>query len=55
VLLLIGGTGFLLESVAYILAPQYNSPFLLLPMAVAGIPLTGWLLIKGVDTSRSRP
>jgi len=51
-LLVIGGAGFFLQSVAFVLAPQYNSPILLLPMAVAGIPLTGWLLIKGLDTSR---
>ena len=50
VLLMIGGAGFALQTVLYILAPQYNTNFLLMPMALAGIPLTGWLLIRGVKT-----
>lgn len=51
-LLMFGGAGFCLQTVLYVLAPQYNSNFFLMPMAIAGIPLTGWLLIKGVDASR---
>jgi len=51
-LLLIGGAGFFLRSTTYLLAPQYSSQFLLMPMALAGIPLTFWLLVRGVDTSR---
>ena len=49
VLLLIGGGGFILRSLTYILAPAYGSSLMLIPMAVAGIPLTFWLLVKGVD------
>ncbi len=49
VLLMIGGAGFVLRSLTYILAPAYGSSLLLVPMAVAGIPLTFWLLVKGVD------
>jgi len=52
VLLMIGGVGFFLRSATYLLAPQYSSPYLLMPMALAGIPLTGWLLIRGIDPAR---
>ena len=49
VLLMIGGAGFILRSLTYILAPAYGSSLMLIPMAVAGVPLTFWLLVKGVD------
>lgn len=52
VLLMIGGAGFFLNGLAYILAPRYDSFVLLLPMAVAGIPLALWLVVKGVDRER---
>ena len=48
ILLMIGGAGFFARSVTYILAPSLSSPFLLMPMALAGIPLTFWLLFRGV-------
>jgi hypothetical protein len=48
ILFMIGGAGFFLRSVTYILAPSLSSPFLLMPMALAGIPLTFWLLFRGV-------
>lgn len=48
ILLMIGGAGFILRSFAYILVPQYGSPLMLIPMGIAGIPLTFWLLFKGV-------
>jgi hypothetical protein len=51
-LLMIGGAGFFLRSATYILAPAYSSGFLLLPMAVAGISITFWLLIRGIDTRK---
>jgi hypothetical protein len=49
ILLIIGGAGFFLRSATFILAPSYSSAFLLLPMMAAGIPLTAWLLFRGVD------
>jgi len=51
ILLMIGGGGFILRSLTYILAPAYGSSLMLIPMAVAGIPLTFWLLVKGVDVA----
>jgi hypothetical protein len=50
VLLLIGGAGFVLRSATFLLAPSYSSGLLLIPMMLAGIPLTAWLLVRGVDT-----
>lgn len=52
VLLLAGGAGFFLRSATYLVAPSYSSPLLLMPMALAGIPLTVWLLARGVDVRR---
>lgn len=51
VLLAISGAGFVAKAFASVLAPQYASPLLLLPVAVAWIALTAWLLVKGVDTA----
>src|SRR6185369_4300850 len=44
VLFMIGGACFFLRSATYIVAPTYSSPLLLIPMALAGIPMMGWLL-----------
>ena len=52
VLLMIGGFGFFLRSATFLLAPKLSSPYLLMPMALAGIPLMGWLLIRGIDPAR---
>jgi hypothetical protein len=46
-LLILGGAGFFLRTTTYLLAPAYSSPLMLLPMALAGIPLLLWLLIRG--------
>lgn len=54
VLFILGGVGFFLRSATYLLAPKYSSPLLLLPMAVAGIPMMAWLLIRGIDPARVR-
>ena len=52
VLLVIGGIGFIARNLASVLAPPYAWSFLLLPMAAAGIALTAWLLVRGVDVER---
>jgi hypothetical protein len=49
ILFMIGGAGFFLRSATYLLAPAYSSALLLLPMALAGIPMMIWLLARGVD------
>jgi hypothetical protein len=52
VLLAISGVGFVIKAFASVLAPAYASPLLLLPVAVAWLSLTVWLLVKGVDVQR---
>ena len=49
ILFMIAGAGFVLRSLTFLLAPAYSSPILLMPMALAGIPMTIWLLTRGVD------
>jgi uncharacterized protein DUF4386 len=51
---ILGGAGFFLRTATYLLAPQYSSPLLLMPMALAGIPTMVWLLIRGIDPARVR-
>lgn len=52
ILFIIGGAGFFLRTATYLLAPRYSSPWLLIPMAFAGIPMMAWLLLRGVDPGR---
>lgn len=52
VLLVIAGTGFIIKNFTMVLAPAYASDLLLLPMFLAGLALTVWLLVKGVDLER---
>ncbi len=49
ILLVIGGAGFFLRSATLLLAPSLSSAVLLMPMALAGIPLTGWLLVRPLE------
>jgi hypothetical protein len=52
VLLALAGVGFITKNLALVLAPAYASDALLLPMFLAGVSLTVWLLVKGVDVSK---
>jgi len=52
VLLAISGLGFVSRTFVSMLAPEYASPLLLLPVAVAWLALTLWLLVRGVDVER---
>ncbi|PYQ52526.1 MAG: DUF4386 domain-containing protein [Acidobacteria bacterium] len=57
-LLALAGFGFILKNFALVLAPAYASDLLLLPMFLAALSLTVWLLVKGVDVAeweRVRP
>src|SRR6185503_15232993 len=56
VLFLIGGAGFFLRTATFLLAPSYSRDYLLLPLAVAGIPFMLWLLIRGgrIDPAQQR-
>jgi hypothetical protein len=48
VLMMIGGAGFFLRTMTYILAPSLSSPVMLMPLALGAIPLMLWLVIKGI-------
>ena len=50
-LVILMGAGFVLRAVLWVLAPAYASPLLLLAAAPAGLALSLWLLIKGVDAA----
>jgi hypothetical protein len=52
VLLAVSGLGFVTRTFLLILAPAYASSVLLVPTALAGLALTGWLLVRGVDVPR---
>ena len=52
VLLALGGLGFVAKNFALVLAPAYASDGLLLPMFLAGVLLTVWLLVKGVNVPK---
>ena len=50
-LLALGGLGFVIRNFALVLAPAYASDLLLLPMTLAALSLTLWLLVRGVDVA----
>jgi len=52
VLLVLAGLGFIAKNFALVLAPAYASDGLLLPMVLAVVSLTVWLLVKGVDVPK---
>jgi hypothetical protein len=47
-LLIIAGGGFIIHNFLLVLAPGYASNFLLMPMALAGLSLELWVLVKGI-------
>ena len=52
--LMAGGLGFVAKNATYVLAPEYSSDALLAPLALGGLLLMLWLLVKGVDVVRWR-
>ena len=52
VLLALAGFGFVTKNFALVLAPAYASDALLLPMFLAVLSLTVWLLARGVDVPK---
>jgi hypothetical protein len=51
-LMIAGGAGFVVHTLAQVLAPAYESGLLLLAMAPGGLLLGLWLLIRGVDAAK---
>ena len=52
VLVALAGFGFIAQNFVLVLAPAYTSDVFLLPMPLAALSLTVWLLVKGVDGPR---
>jgi hypothetical protein len=48
-LLMLGGAGFIIKNLCAVLAPQYDSILLVLPMLVAMLGMAVWLPFKGID------
>jgi hypothetical protein len=48
-LLALAGLGFIVSNFVVVLAPAYASDVLLLPMFLAALSMTVWLLVKGVN------
>ena len=51
-LLMLAGLGFIARNFVLVLAPAYVSNLFLVPMFIAGLSLTLWMLIKGVDVRK---
>ena len=51
-LLALAGLGFIASNFVLVLSPAYASDVLLLPMFLAGMATTVWLLVKGVDAEK---
>jgi hypothetical protein len=51
-LLALAGLGFIASNFVLVLSPAYASNVLLLPMFLAGVATTVWLLVKGVDVEK---
>jgi hypothetical protein len=51
-LLALAGLGFIVSNFVLVLAPAYTSDLLLLPMFLAALSMTVWLLVKGVDVPK---
>ena len=54
ILVLLMGAGFVARTFLWVLAPAYASPWLLLVAAPAGLALSLWLLVRGVDPASWR-
>jgi len=48
-LLMLGGAGFVARNMTFVLVPKYSSALFLAPMALGGLALTLWMVLKGVD------
>src|SRR5688500_18643807 len=52
VLMMLAGLGFITRNFVLVLAPAYLSNVFLVPMFLAGLSLTLWMLMKGVDVPK---
>jgi hypothetical protein len=52
ILMMLAGLGFITRNFVLVLGPAYLSNIFLVPMFLAGLSLTLWMLIKGVDVAK---
>jgi hypothetical protein len=48
----LGGAGFIVKNILVVAVPQYDVPYVLLPMLLAWCYWVLWLLIKGIDRAQ---
>jgi hypothetical protein len=51
-IVIVGGASFIAKNFLIVLAPQYDSPYVIFPMILAMASLMLWLLIKGIDRAQ---
>lgn len=51
-LMVAAGLGFVAKNLTQVLAPAYSWDFLLAPMFVNAVALSGWMLVRGVDRDK---
>jgi hypothetical protein len=51
VLFMLGGASFIADDLIVVAAPQYDMPYILVPMFIAMVSWALWLWIKGIDSS----
>ena len=49
---MVGGGSFIADNFIVVVAPGYDLPYILVPMFVAMVSWTLWLLTKGIDRAR---
>jgi hypothetical protein len=54
ILWVVGGVGFVIENIAWAVAPAYASPVFDVPQPLAMLSLGIWLLVRGVDVGKWR-
>ncbi len=52
ILFTLGGASFIADNLIVVAAPQFDVPYILVPMFVAMISWTLWLWMKGIDATR---
>ena len=52
ILVVVGGIGFAIRTFALILLPNLSTSFLQVPMIIAIVAVSGWLLVRGVDIAK---
>lgn len=52
ILWVVGGVGFVIENIVWVVAPAYASPGFDVPQPVAMLSLGVWLLLRGVDVAK---